>query len=111
VPLCLCLPNSLLQDTTSKLLWWVAVSCDPATSTPGPDEAAGTGLEEWWPRDRNTRVPWAVVDTMLQQVVSAGGSKQQYMEHWHNGTQRFNFDAAGVVGRGGGCPAPSPAAA
>ncbi|KAI3437750.1 hypothetical protein D9Q98_000198 [Chlorella vulgaris] len=96
------------RDATSQLLWWVAVTCDPAASSPGPAELAGEGLEEWWPRDRDVRLPWSAVEEVLQQVVAAGGSQQRYRELYDAGLHRFNFDAAGGVTRGGRCPNSTP---
>lgn len=87
------------------MLWWVAVLCDPAASTPGPSEQARQPPEDWWPRDRNVRLPWAAVEEVLQEVVAVGGSQQRYMEQYFDTWRhRFNFDAAGVISRGGSCP-------
>jgi hypothetical protein len=51
------------------------------------------------------RLPWAAVEEILREVVAAGGSQQRYLrDYYAAGLHRFNFDAAGVVGRGGRCP-------
>ncbi|PSC69482.1 hypothetical protein C2E20_6958 [Micractinium conductrix] len=96
------------KDATSQVLWWLAVLCDPAASTPGPLEAAGEGLPDWWPRDRNTRVPWAVLEAALRQAVAVGGDARQYQrEYYATGRFRWHFGAAGVISQGERhCPAP-----
>ena len=93
-----------LQDATSQVLWWVGILCDPSASTPGPDEHAGTGLPEWWPRDRSSRVPWAALEAALADVVAAGGSQQRYLEHYAANRHRFYFGGGGVLGHGARCP-------
>ncbi len=95
------------QDVTSQLLWWVLLTCDPALSTPGPEEAAGIGSKKWWPRDRNVRLPWPALEASLAQALAAGGSRQRYLKDWWESKRnRLYFDSAGVVAQGGaGCPA------
>ncbi|KAL4435209.1 hypothetical protein ABPG77_001891 [Micractinium sp. CCAP 211/92] len=94
-------------DVTSQLLWWVLITCDPALSTPGPEEAAGIGSKKWWPRDRNVRLPWPALEAALAQALAAGGSRQRYLKDWWESKRnRLYFDSAGVVAQGGaGCPA------
>lgn len=96
------------------MLWWLAVVCDPAISQPGPAEVAGTGKAGWWPRDRSVRPPWAALEAVLGEVVSAGGDRQRYLDLYRNATHRFNVGAGGVLSRGvgpegehGGCPDPA----
>lgn len=109
LPLRPCLPAlcAVSQDVTSQLLWWVLVTCDPSLSTPGPEEAAGTGSKKWWPRDRNVRLPWPALEAALAQAVAAGGSRQRYMKEWWGSKRnRLYVGRAGVVAQGGeGCPA------
>ncbi|KAL4436680.1 hypothetical protein ABPG75_003819 [Micractinium tetrahymenae] len=94
-------------DGTSQLLWWVLVTCDPALSTPGPEEAAGTGSSKWWPRDRNVRLPWPALEGALAQALAAGGSRQRYLEEWFGSRRNLLYvteDGVAAQG-GGGCPA------
>lgn len=94
-----------LQDATSQVLWWVAVVCAPEASTPGPDELRGEGLPEWYPRDRNARVPWSVLESALRQAVAAGGSQQRYLEQYYQAERhKFLLTDGGSVQWGGRCP-------
>ncbi|KAL4451870.1 hypothetical protein ABPG75_007532 [Micractinium tetrahymenae] len=93
------------KDATSQVLWWVGILCDSSASTPGPEERAGTGLSDWWPRDRSSRVPWAALKLALADVVAAGGSQQRYLEKYYAANRhRFYFGAGGVLGHGTRCP-------
>lgn len=95
----------LLQDTTSQVAWWVAVVCDPAISTPGPSELAGTPPEDWWPRDRNADVPWAALEAALQRVIEVGGDQRQYRQNYFaQGLHKLYLLPGGGMRWGGGCP-------
>lgn len=97
--------GAVLQDATSRVLWWVGILCDPSASTPGPEERAGSGLPEWWPRDRSSRVPWAALESALANVVAAGGSQERYLRDFYSANRhRFYFGASGVLGHGVRCP-------
>ncbi|KAL4424793.1 hypothetical protein ABPG77_000833 [Micractinium sp. CCAP 211/92] len=89
------------QDASSRLLWWSAVVCDASLSTPGPEEAAGREPSRWWPRDRSSRVPWAVLQTILEEIVQVAGDRQRYLAgYFVPSRHRFHFTAQGVVSRG-----------
>lgn len=103
VPLPCLLPAA--QDATSNVLWWVAVVCDPAASTPGPNELARRPPEDWWPRDRNARVPWALLEAALREAVVAGGSQQRYLEQYYRqGLHKWHLLPGGALQWGGRCP-------
>ena len=94
------------------MLWWVGVVCDPALSTPGPTELARQPPEDWWPRDRNSRIPWALLEAALREVVAAGGSRQRYAERYYSkGLHRWHALPGGALHWGGArCPANATAA-
>ena len=50
----------LPQDAETQVQWWLVNACDPAASTPGTDELAGTGDEMLWAKNRNVRLRRAV---------------------------------------------------
>lgn len=96
---------SASQDATSHVLWWVAVVCDPAASTPGPNELARTPPEDWWPRDRNARLPWEFLESALKEVVAAGGRRERYHEQYFDkGLHKWHLVPSGGIQWGGRCP-------
>lgn len=82
----------------------MGVVCDPAVSTPGPTELARAPPEDWWPRDRNTRVPWALVESALREVVASGGDRQRYHEQYYDrGLHKWHLLPGGAIRQGGRC--------
>ncbi len=93
------------QDATSNVLWWVGVVCDPAASTPGPTELARRPPEDWWPRDRNARVPWSLLEAALREAVLSGGDQQRYLEQYYTqGLHKWHLLPGGQLQWGGRCP-------
>lgn len=87
------------------MLWWVGVVCDPAASTPGPTELARRPPEDWWPRDRNARVPWALLEEALKEAVLSGGDQQHYLQQrYKQGLHKWHLLPGGQLQWGGRCP-------
>jgi len=105
-----------IQDPSGGgVLWWSVVVCDPALSTPGGSEAAGLEDDLWdgssnWPRNRNARLTWQALDTVLRQVVNARGRQEVYRtQYWDTGKWRVYMAANATVH--GQCPLLPPAPA
>lgn len=82
----------------------MGVVCDPAASTPGPTELARAPPEDWWPRDRNARVPWALLEAALREAVAAGGDKRRYQERYYDrGLHKWHLLPGGALRQGGRC--------
>ena len=83
----------------------MGVVCDPAASTPGPTELARRPPEDWWPRDRNSRVPWALLEAALREAVLTGGDQQRYLESYYKeGLHKWHLLPGGQLQWGGRCP-------
>lgn len=76
-----------MQDVGSGVLWWLVSACDPASSSPGQEEAQGIGIPASYPKNRNLAVSWAAMRQVLEAVAEAGGNVGHYRRHtWPAGT-------------------------